>query len=103
MEIVSNGVMVNPFQGMLESLVEKKRAASPNSAPHERADLVNQFVLGLHRTATAGYKRATFAQINGQLRYASNHDLYVLLKECEKAKNFGAFFWWKLKQSKKKA
>lgn len=66
---------------------------------HERGDLVGVLVDELNKTAKPP---VTWKQINGQLRGYTNQGIYILTQECHRARNFGAFFWWKLKENRRK-
>lgn len=66
-------------------------------APHERADLINQFLTKINKTCDTEHRPATWKQVNGQLRDYSLTGLYNLMKRCERSRNFGAFFWWTVK------
>ena len=78
--------------------IDLKIGNKTTDAPHERADLINQFVEKINSTIKPPFKEVTFKQINGQLKKLKEGDLYRLLKECDNGKNFGALFWWRLKQ-----
>ncbi len=72
-------------------LLERKKGATS-----ERQDLIQQFVDGINKTAKP---KAKWVQVNGQLRHCNTQDLYALLSECNKARCFGSFFWWKVKKN----
>lgn len=93
----SLGEMVS-YEGLLSSLSDRKNITT---APHERADLVNQFVEAINSTR-GSYNPVTFAQVNGQLRKKDKQDLYIFLNQCKNARNFGAFFWYTLKQERQR-
>ena len=78
--------------------IELKIGSKKTDAPHERADLVNQIVEKINKTVVLPHKPVTFKQINGQLKKLKEGDLYRLMRECDNGKNFGALFWWRLKQ-----
>lgn len=80
----------------LENIIGRQKT----KANHERGDLVGQLVDELNKTAKP---QVTWKQINGQLRGYTNHGIYILMQECSRARNYGAFFWWKLKENKKRA
>ena len=88
----------SPFESLFERFEQKKEKTT--WAPHERADLINQFLAEINKTVGKGYKPADWKKINGQLRHKDNSQLYIFFQECKRAKNFGAFFWFKLKNER---
>lgn len=76
----------------------QKRLAFKSKAPHERAELINEFVENINRRTSLPYKPVTYKQVNGQVRMLPTPMLYGLMKECKEGRNFGALFWYKVKQ-----
>lgn len=68
-------------------VVEKKRTS-------ERAELLKSFLEKLTDKQGKPYRPAF---IGMKLAHVKTPDLYFLLKECEKADNFGAMFWYLLR------
>jgi len=94
MEIIKRESDFNSVSEPIQLKIEVKKT----DAPHERADLINQFVEKINETTKPPHEPVTFKKINGQLKKLKEGDLYRLLKECEQGKNFGALFWWRLKK-----
>lgn len=63
--------------------------------------IVERFTIRLNQIAvSAGYKPKPFAFYAKKLAGLTFQEREQLFIECEKAKNFGAFFYWKLKTIK---
>ncbi len=65
---------------------------------NERAELIRCLLDGINNTP-GGQKLFGFKQVGGQLKRFNIEGLRDLLKGCEHANNFRAYFWYKVKLS----
>ena len=69
----------------------------------ERAEMLKKFLDRLNPERIMSKRRAFDARfIAVKLAHIPTGDLYAFYQQCEKAKNFGAYFWWALKPQEKK-
>lgn len=62
----------------------------------EKGDLIDTFLLKINEARVKdGFKKVSFGRMAKLLK---GQDLYPFLKECERAKNFSKYFWFKIKQ-----
>jgi hypothetical protein len=85
---------------MDSSLFSKYENMKPSKSRRSpEGDMILMFMerLNMGREET-GYSKITFGRMK---KYLKGYDMYVLYMECERAKSFGKYFWWKLKNDKK--
>ena len=79
------------------SLKELQKRREVCKFTSERQELIQKFVdkINSQRDSKAlkKYGKATWSQINGQLKCCTETDLKYLWNMCEKAKHFSAYFW----------
>lgn len=65
---------------------------------NERAELIRMLLEGINNSP-GGQKMFGFKQVGGHLKRFGIEGLRDLLKECEHANNFRAYFWYKVRLS----
>jgi len=77
-------------------ILEKTSAAVIKS---QRDEVLRKFEgkVSIRDRKTKALRQASLAEIAIILRHCPTQDLYPFLRECEKAKTFGAYFWWAVK------
>lgn len=70
----------------------------------ERQEIIQRFVEAINKERVGTeFKPVIWKQINGLLAHLKGFDLAWFYRECEKAENFGRFFFGMLKRRKKNA
>lgn len=60
---------------------------------------INKFLVRINPDRILkGYRELQYPAMASMFQKIPTDDLYAFYRECEKAKNFSAFFWWKMKQ-----
>lgn len=79
----------------IKELLNKKLEVK-KSRRSEKGDLVDTFLSKLNPPRIKdGYSKLTFGRMAKLLK---GKDIYPLFKECEKAKDFSKYFWYKIKK-----
>jgi len=80
----------------------KLRVALKGDRRTERGELLKEFFTQLNvGRVQKGFKPLTMARLGVIFQGVPNEDVYAFLKECKRAKNFGAFFNSKVFPKKK--
>ena len=70
----------------------------PSKLTNERQELVQRFLERINTYRTGIYKPFSPKEMGIILKKIKTSDLHAFYQECERAKHFYKFFWWKLKQ-----
>lgn len=63
-----------------------------------RQEMLDKFLARLNYTREQdGFKPLTYSRLASLLQYVPDADLYPFFKQCEQARHFSKFFWYKLK------
>lgn len=69
-----------------------------NNRGSQRGDMLDKFLAKLNPSRiAAGYKPLTHARLSMMLSHLHTDQLYPFYKDCQRAKNFSAYFHWSLK------
>lgn len=80
-----------------KELEKRYRRGLKSKTASERAELIEKFLTRLNKAREGTpYPPLKPAAIAFKLSHIPTSDLYAFYKECERAKNFGAYFWWAL-------
>jgi len=65
----------------------------------ERGEMLDKFLARLNpEREEKGYRGMSHAGISTVLQKIPTDDLYAFYQDCDRAKKFGAHFWWALKK-----
>ena len=85
--------LFSKYEGLLSVAPVKTRRS-------ERGDLIDMFLLKLNpERVSKGYKPLSFAFVSKFFkdRKMDIPQIYAFYRDCERAKNFGSYFWWSCK------
>lgn len=82
----------------LSTLITAPRPPTPPQIRSERDELIQKFTDRLNEGRVKdGFKPLTCRAVAVKLAHLPVNDLYFFFQQCNKARNFGAKFWWALK------
>jgi len=85
----------------ISDFLQKKKYEQNEKITNERQEITKKFVDRINAERKKdGFKALSPTVFGVRLAKIKTRDLYKFYSECEEAKNFSKYFWWKLKEMK---